>query len=52
MCECVRVEQSKVNLGINFVYGYCRKEEKVKEESNGNIVRERGSREKDGDNGS
>jgi len=51
MCECVRVERSKVNLGMNLVYGYCRRGEKVKEESDGNFIRKGGSREKDGDNG-
>jgi len=44
------VERSKVGLRVDLIYGYCRRGEKVKRESDGNIVRKGGSRKKDGDN--
>jgi len=36
---------------MDFVYDYCGRREKVKEISNGNIVREGGVRKEDWDNG-
>jgi len=50
MCERVRVERSGVNLRVDFVYDYCRRGEKVKKVSDGNIVREGGNGKEDGDN--
>jgi len=40
----------RVVLRVNFIYGYCRRREKVKKESDGNIVRKGGSEKKNGDN--
>jgi len=34
------VERNRVVLRVNFIYGYCRRGEKIKKESDGNIVRE------------
>jgi len=33
------VERSKVSLRVDLIYDYCRRGEKVKKETDGNIVR-------------
>jgi len=51
MCERVRAERSKVNLRVDLIYGYCRRGEKIKEESDGNIVGKSRIREVNGNEG-
>jgi len=51
MCERVRAERNRVVLRANFIYGYCRRGEKVKEKSDENIVGKGRIREVNGNEG-
>jgi len=51
MCEGIRVERNRVNLKVDFIYGYCRRGEEVIKETDRDIIREREIREENRNNG-